>query len=196
MPLLESHESHPLQRKEPSGHTATIEQLPWQTLDVTNQICTLCGLHPLTLSSNSNYDPTCLADVTNCAVRSSETNRQLQCDQILPLSVKTVACDTESPLLSSHTSTHPHPPSSPIPLRGKGYRAKTTVLLHPQNTESFVATSEPGCTRTLAISSKPTPLAVSCHPPVCGVTVRETFPSTLVPGEMPTCTGSSASFLR
>ena len=134
--------------------------------------------------------------LSNHAVRSSVTNRQLQCDQILPLSVKTVPCDTASPLVSPHASTHPHPPSSPISLRGKGYRAKTTVLLHPQNTESFVATSEPGCTKTLAISSKPIPLAVSCRPPVCGVTVRETFPSTLVPGEMPTYTGNSASFLR
>lgn len=141
MPLLESPESHSLQRKEPSGHTATIEQLPWQTLAVTNQICTLCGLHPLTLSSNSNYDPTCLADLTNCAVRSSETNRQLQCDQIVPLSVKTVSCNTESPLVSSHTSTHPIPLLLPF-LSGERatgprlqfwyiHRAQKALLRHP-----------------------------------------------------------------
>ena len=43
--------SHTLHREDGSGHTATIELLPRQKLDVTNQICTLCRSHPLSWST-------------------------------------------------------------------------------------------------------------------------------------------------
>ena len=38
--------------QERSGHTATIERLPWQKLAVTNEIDTLHRLHLLSWSSN------------------------------------------------------------------------------------------------------------------------------------------------
>ena len=53
---------HPLQREKVSGHTATIKLSPWQKLAVTNEICGLRRLHPLSWSSN--YVTTCLANVS------------------------------------------------------------------------------------------------------------------------------------
>ena len=51
-----------LHREEGSGHTATIESLPWQKLAVTNEIRALQRLHPLPWSSS--YVTTYLADVS------------------------------------------------------------------------------------------------------------------------------------
>ena len=49
--------------KKESGHTATIELLPWQKFAGTNEICALCRLIATPLSWSSNY-VTCLADVS------------------------------------------------------------------------------------------------------------------------------------
>ena len=53
--------SHTLHREEGFGHAATIELLPWK-LPVTNEICALRRLHPLSWSSN--YITMCSADVS------------------------------------------------------------------------------------------------------------------------------------
>ena len=53
--------SYTLHREEESGHAATIEFSPRQKLAVTNEICTVCSLHPLSWSSNY---VSCLADVS------------------------------------------------------------------------------------------------------------------------------------
>ena len=77
--------SHTLHREVRSGPTASIESLPWQKLDVTNQIRTLRGSHPLSWSSNYI---TFLADVSitlSLKLRSLVTTWWLQCDQTLPL---------------------------------------------------------------------------------------------------------------
>ena len=67
---LATHKPHPSQREEGSGHIATIELSLRQKLAVTNEICALHRLHPLSWSSNY---VTCLADVSmvlsNGAVR-------------------------------------------------------------------------------------------------------------------------------
>ena len=53
--------SHTFCRKEEFGHSTTIELLPQQKVDVTNEICILRGLHPLSWSSN--YVTKLLVDV-------------------------------------------------------------------------------------------------------------------------------------
>ena len=50
-----SHKLHPSQREEGSGHTATIELLPRQKLDVTNQIHALRSSEGLMVAVNDEW---------------------------------------------------------------------------------------------------------------------------------------------
>ena len=87
-----------MRREKGSGHAATIELSPQQKLTVTNEICALHRLHPLSWSSN--YVTMCLVDVSifYLTVLFDNCVPQLQlisCNLTRPfLSAEGVACET------------------------------------------------------------------------------------------------------